>query len=170
MSNVTDEYYASDAFVGYGAQFKVGQGDSPETFVAVPEINKIGNVVKGSTGIIDVTHLRSPNRHKEKLATLRDSAAIQIDGNFLPGHGAHKLAGGDGFVSGHSLFALWKSCAKNNFEIVLPDAAGLVGSPAADIVLPLVGTITAYEVGEMTPEGKVPFMMQVTPLHDYYTN
>lgn len=170
MSDVTDTFYASEGFVGYGAQFLVGQGDSPETFVAVPEIDSISPLVQGTTGTVDFTHLRSPDRHKEKKATIRDSAAIVLTGNYRPTHGAHMVAGGDGFNADHSLISLWRSCAENNFKIQLPDAAGLVGSPSADVQLPLVGTITKYEVGAMTLEGKVPFTCEITPLRDYFTH
>jgi hypothetical protein len=38
FADVTDTFYPGEAFIGYSAQFKVGQGDSPETFVAVADI------------------------------------------------------------------------------------------------------------------------------------
>ena len=79
MADVTDSFYAGDAFIGYGAQFKVGQGDSPETFVAVADIMEItfGDM---TTNVIPKTHLRSPGRHHEKIATIRDSGPITIKG------------------------------------------------------------------------------------------
>ena len=80
----TDLFYAGEAFIGYGAQFLVGQDDgSPETFVAVPDIMSItpGDM---NTGVVDKTHLRSPGRHREKLGTIRDSGPITLAGNSLP--------------------------------------------------------------------------------------
>jgi hypothetical protein len=172
MADVTDLYYAGDAFIGYGTQFMVGQDDgSPETFVAVPDINRIapGDM---TTGIVPITHLRSPDRHQEKKGTIRDSGPIVLEGNYRPSHGAHKQVGGDGFDADHSLLSLWISVAENNFRIVLPDRedAGATGSPLAGIALDVRGTVTRYQIGELTTEGKVPFTAEVTPLRDYSAN
>lgn len=160
MADVTNTYYAGDAFIGYGAQILVGQGDgSPETFTAVPDINSIA-MGDMTTGIVDITHLRSPGRHREKLGTIRDSGPIVIQGNYRPSHGAHKQGGGDGFNATHSLLTLWRNVTENNFRLLVPD-----GSPAT--VLPVRGTVTKYQVGEMTLDNKVPFTAEITPLRDY---
>lgn len=167
MADVTDTFYASSAFIGYGAQLLVGQDNgSPETFTAAPEINRIapGDM---TTGVIPVTHLRSPGRHHEKRATIRDSGAIVCEGNYIPAHGAHQQVGGDGFDADHSLLSLWRNVTENNFKMVLPDASSLGGSPNTGIALPFRGTITKYQIGEMVLEGKVPFTLEVTPLQDY---
>lgn len=160
MADVTDQFYAGEAFIGYGAQLKVGQGDSPETFVAVPDIETI-TMGDMTTGTIQKTHLRSPNRHHEKLATLRDSGPITLAGNYRPSHGAHKLTGGDGFDSTHSLLALWRNVTENNFEIEMPEAAG-------SSVLALRGTVTKYQIGAMGLDAKVAFTCEITPLRDYF--
>ncbi len=163
------QFYASEAFIGYGAEFYVGQGDSPESFCAVPEVMSITPLVSMTQPVIDVTHLRSPDRHREKIAGIADSGPIVVQGNFRPSHGAHLLAGGDGFDADHNLQALRASGARNNYRIVLPEAAGLEGSPAAAIALPLVGVITKYELGEISLEGKLPFTLEVTPTRAYYS-
>lgn len=169
MADVTDEFYASEAFIGYGAQFEVGQGDSPETFVAVPEVMDIAPLVSMTTPTIPVTHLRSPDRHEELIATISKSGPIVMNGTYRPGHGAHKLAGGDGFDASHNLQALRASAARNNFRIVLPEAAGLEGSPASAIALPLVGIVTKYEIGKLDNNGVVPFTLEVTPSRSYFS-
>ncbi len=159
MANVTDTFYAGDAFIGYGAQFEVGQGDSPETFVAVPDIDTItpGDM---TTGIVDTSHLRSPGRHREKKGTIRDSGPIALSGNYRPDHGAHLQAGGDGFAAGHSLLSLWRNVTECNFRIVMPEDAG-------STVLPLRGTVTKYQIGAIGLDAKVPFTCEITPLSDY---
>jgi uncharacterized protein YciI len=167
MADVTGEFYESEAFIGYGAEFHVGQGDSPENFVAVPEVMSVSPIVSMTTGKVERTHLRSPNRHREWLATLSDSAPIVVSGNFRPAHGAHLLAGGDGFGAAHNLQALRASALDNNFRIVLPEAAGEEGGEA--IALPLVGFVSKYEIGELTNEGKVPFTLEITPSRSYYS-
>ncbi len=163
MSDVTGTFYASETFIGYGAEFHVGQGTSPETFVAVPEVMKIAPIVSMTTGVVDVTHLRSPDRHREKIPTLSDSGPIVIEGNYRPAHGAHLLAGGDGFDASHNLQALRASAARNNFLIILPSASGVSDG------LPLEGYVTKYEIGELTLEGKVPFTLEVTPARSYFS-
>lgn len=160
MADVTDTFYAGDAFIGYGAQFLVGQDDgSPETFVAVPDIEKItpGDM---TTGVVDITHLRSPARHREKKGTIRDSGPIVLMGNYRPEHGAHLQAGGDGFDAAHSLVSLWIAVTENNFMIKFP-------ADANDIELPIRGVITKYQIGELALDGKCPFTCEITPLRDY---
>jgi hypothetical protein len=162
MSNVTGTYYAGDAFTGYGAELRVGQATgSPETMVAVPDVETItpGDM---TTGVIEKTHLRSPDRHREKLATLRDSGPFTIVGNYRPTHGAHKTSGGDGFAANYSLVSLWEDVRVANFEIGMPAEAG---SPA--ITFSFTGQVTKYQVGALSVEGKVTFTADITPLRAY---
>jgi hypothetical protein len=159
VANITDTYYPGDAFIGYGAQIEVGQGESPETFVAIPDIESItfGDM---TTGVVDITHLRSPGRHREKKGTIRDSGAIALAGNYRPDHGAHLQAGGDGFSPTHSLITLWRNVTETNFQIVLPEDAG-------STVLPFRGVVTKYQIGELGLDAKVGFSCEITPLSDY---
>lgn len=168
MADVTDEFYASQGWIGYGTQFEVGQGDSPETFVAVGEVTSIDKLVELTTDVKEVTHLRSEDATKEKIAALSDASAVRISGTFVPGRGEHLEAGGDGFLTGHSLVALRKSRARNNFRFVLADEAGLEGSPATAISIPLVGIVTRYMVGPLSTEDKVGFEVEITPVRAYY--
>ncbi len=159
MSDVTDTFYAGGAFIGYGAQIKVGQGDSPETFTAIPDVESI-TPGDATTGIVEVTHLRSPDRHKEKKGTIRDHGAFACTANYRPEHGAHKTAGGDGFAAGRSLVALNDTVTEANFEIEYPVDAG-------SVVVSFRGLITKYQVGALTTEGKVPVMFDITPLRSF---
>jgi len=160
MADVTDLFYAGDAFIGYGAQIKVGQGDSPETFTAVADIMEItfGDM---TTNVIPKTHLRSPGRHHEKIATIRDSGPISIKGNYRPGHGSQSHATPvDGFLAGRSLLELWESVTEANFIIELPD-----GSPATE--LPFRGVVTKFQPGTVGLETLVDFTCEITPLQSY---
>lgn len=168
-SDITDDYYASEGDIGYGSQFEVGQGDSPETFTAVPEVMSITPLVSLTTPSIKTTHLRSPDRTEEKLPTISDSAPIVVTGTYRPKHGAHLLAGGDGFDADHNLQALRKSAARNNFRIVLPDRETFQeGSPLESIALPLEGYVSKYEIGALTNTGLIPFTLEVTPMRAYF--
>jgi len=161
MANVTGTFYDGDAVIGYGSQFEVGQGDSPETFVAVPDIDTItpGDL---TTGVVDITHLRSTARHREKKGTLRDSGPIGFGGNYRPSHGAHMLAGGDGFDATHNVIYLWRNVVENNFKIVAP-------ADADDMELDVRGVVTKYQVGPLGLDTKWTFMGEITPLRDYFT-
>lgn len=168
FADVTDTFYPGEAFIGYGAQLKVGQGDSPETFVAVADIMRI---TPGNTPatIINKTHLRSPGRAHEKLSTIRDLGPFTVEGNYRPGHGSHKLAGGDGFANetspgagdGKSLPALHRSQAENNFQIELTDADDNV------ITLPFRGVVSDYKVGDIVLDQKISFTAAIQPLSDW---
>lgn len=166
MADVTGTTYEGEAFIGYLTELLVGQGDSPETFVAVADVTIItpGDM---TTGVLDKTHLRSPDRHREKLATLRDSGPFQIAGNYRPGHGSHTTAGGDGFSADRSLVSLWRDVTEVNFIIRLPGDA--VSSPAASpsIDLAFRGVVTKYQIGALAVDQKVDFTAEITPLSAY---
>ncbi len=169
MADITDLYYAGDAWIGYGAQLMVGQDDgSPESFTAIPDLASI-TPGEMTTGIVTITHLRSPDRHHEKKGTIRDSGPIVCEGNYRPSHGAHKHSGGDGFTATTNLLYLWENVVEVNFQLVLPDRAdaGATGSPLAGIVLPFRGVITRYQIGGIVLEDKTTFTLEVTPLRAY---
>ncbi len=158
MSNVTDTFYASDGFVGYGSQWEIGQDDgSPETFVAVAQIAsiKFGDM---STGIVNKTHLRSPGAAHEKIATIRDIGPFAMTGTLNIQHGSLNNAGGDGFVGG-GLIALHRARTERNMKIVLSDTD--------TTELPFRGVISKLNLGDVTLEGLVMFSCEVQPLQDY---
>ena len=93
MANRTDTFYAADAIHGYGAQLKVGNGASPETFEAVALLRRI-TFGEMSTAVIDKTHLRSPAAHREKLMGLRDSGPFSIEGIYNPDEESLNNTGG----------------------------------------------------------------------------
>src|SRR5262245_30564258 len=101
--NVTDLFYPGEAFVGLGAQIMVKQDDGE--FAAVADVTTItpGDM---TTDVTEKTHLRSPDYHREKIATIRDSGPFALEGNWRPLHGSQSNAGGDGFDTG--LVGLWR--------------------------------------------------------------
>lgn len=159
MSDVTGTFYPGEAFTGYGVQLLVGQGGaSPETFVAIADLESItpGDM---STDVIEKTHLRSPEAHREKMAGLRDSGAFALAGNWRPTHGSHSNAGGDGFTNG-GLIALWRTRKESTFKIVLTD-----GSPGTE--WGFRGVVTKFQPGEISGDAKVGFSAEITPLGDF---
>lgn len=166
MANVTGTTYAGEAFIGYLSELRIGQGDaSPQEFVAVADVTLItpGDM---TTGILEKTHLRSPDRHREKLATLRDSGAFQVQGNYRPGHGSHTVGGGDGFNTTHSLVSLWRDVTEADFEIELPGGAAGGGSPNG-LILAFRGVVSKYQIGALGVDVKCDFTAEITPLRAY---
>lgn len=163
--DVTGQTYAGEAFIGYMSELRVGQGDSPETFVAVADVNLItpGDM---TTDVEEKTHLRSPARHREWLATLRNSGPFTFVGNYRPGHGSHTVAGGDGFDPDRSLVSLWRDVTEANFEIELPGGAAGGGSPPG-IILAFRGVVTKYQIGAIGVTTKVDFTAEIRPLGAY---
>lgn len=154
--DVTDTYYASAGDIGYGGQWKIGQGDaSPETFVAVAQVDKIG-FGDMTAPVVNITHLRSPGRAHEKIATIRDLGPFSMEGTLNMTHGSHNNAGGDGFTEG-GLVAIHRSLEERN--MIIEDKNGLQ--------LPFAGVISKLNLGELTLEGVRKFTAEVQPLRDY---
>jgi len=167
MADVTDLLYAGEAMIGYGAQFLVGQDDgSPESFTAVPDVMQI-TPGDWTTPVIPKTHLRSPDRHEEKLATIRDSGPFVITGNYRPSHGAHQTEGGDGFSTTANLPYLWVNVVECNFKIILPDAGVSVSPGTAGEALEFRGVVTKYQIGQVALKELIPFTLEVTPLRAF---
>lgn len=124
-ADVTNDFYAiaDDVKVGYGAQLMVGNGATPEVFEAIAGVVSItpGGM---NTEDIDVTHLRSPDAHREHKAGIRDSGAFTVAFKWLPEHQSQSNTGGGSgpFASG-GLVALWRGRANHNFRIVLDDGS-----------------------------------------------
>lgn len=160
MADVTDEFYEGEAIHGYGAQLLVGDGASPETFEAIADVTKItfGDM---TTAVIDKTHLRSPEAHREKLLGLRDSGPFSLEGNWRPDHESQSNAGGGtgSFTSG-GLLAIWRNRTEKNFVLKLND-----GSPATE--LPFRGGVTKFQPGEVGVDDKINFTAEITPLRDF---
>lgn len=160
MSDLTDSFYAGEAFIGYGSQLEVGDGTSPENFEAVADVVEI-TPGEMSTAVVDKTHLRSPARHREKLVALRDSGPFTVKCNYRPKHESQSNAGGgSGSFVGGGLLAKWISGEECNFRIVLAD-----GSPVT--VLPFRGSVTKYQPGGISGDQKVDLTVEITPLADF---
>lgn len=160
LGDVTDTYYASEGFAGYGAQLEMGDGASPETFEAVALVSTITPGAMTTT-TIDVTHLRSPAAHMEKIAGLRDSGPFTIEGIWSPAHRSQSNAGGgSGAFQTGGLVAKWIARTPHNFRIVLAD-----GSPGT--TWPFRGIVTRFQPGSITGNDKVNFTAEITPVRDF---
>ncbi len=70
----------SEAAIGYGSQFKIGDGASPEQFTAVAEVKTI-TPPGFEMDEIDVTHLESPNRFREVVGSIKDATEVKMTAN-----------------------------------------------------------------------------------------
>lgn len=163
MPDVTGTFYAAAAIVGYGAQWEIGSGTSPETFQAVEQVVSI-TPGQMTTAVADKTHLRSPAAHREKVATIRDSAPFAIKLIWNPkGQSQSKTGGGTGSFSGGGLVELWINRTERNMRINLND-----GSPSTD--WPFRGVITKFQPGQITVDNLIEVDVEVTPLQDFSSN
>jgi tail tube protein len=157
--NVTDTTYPGHAFVGYLSQLLVGNGASPELFEAVADITEI-TPGEMSTAVVEKTHLRSPNAHKEKLAVLRDSGPFQLKGNWNPTSASQSNAGGgSGAFQNGGLMAMWIARSEHNFKITLSDEF--------ETEWPFRGVVTKFQPGVIGTEQKVEFTAEITPIQDF---
>jgi hypothetical protein len=160
MPDVTGTYYSSEGNIGYGAEWRIGMDDgSPETFTAVAQVDRI-RIGRMTAGILNKTHLKSPGRAHEKIATIRDVDFFEMTGTLNMKHGSHNNAGGDGFATPGGIVALHRNLTERNQEIEIPD-----GSP--NTVISFAGVIFSLDLGELTLEGLQKFTAQVQPLSDW---
>jgi hypothetical protein len=159
MADVTGTYYAGEAIVGYGAELLVGDGSSPPNYEAVADIISI-TPGEMTTAVIDKTHLRSPDRHREKIATLRDSGPFVMRANWRPTHESQsKAGGGTGSFTGGGLLKKWIEVSEEDFVIKLTDAD--------ETEFPFRGTVTRFQPGEITVDNKIEVTIEITPLRDF---
>lgn len=94
MADRTGTYYSAEgAIIGYGAQVLIGNGASPEVFQAVAGV-KVVTMPETMFKDVLLTHLRSPNRHDEHRAGIRDSSEMAVEGIYIFGDESLTTAGG----------------------------------------------------------------------------
>jgi hypothetical protein len=158
QQDVTGDFYAAgdDAVAGYGGQFLVGDDGSPEGFTAVAGVMKIPLPAQSSTDI-KTTHLRSPNRHEEHRAGMRDTPAFTVELLWLPYHVSQSVAGGGtGAFSGGGLAAMAADGLNRNFKFVAND-----GSPATTLVIR--GYVATFAPGEVNKDGVIMATCTIQP-------
>lgn len=159
MADLTDTYYPAEGkFHGYGTQWMIGDGVSPETFEAVAEVVNIAPG-KMSTAVFDRTHLRSPNAHREKLAGLRDSEPFTMQLNYRPKHESqNNTGGGSGSFTSGGVLAMHIAREERTHKIVFTD-----DSPATE--MEFTGIITGYQVSPVGTDDGPNLTVEVTPLN-----
>lgn len=158
MSDVTGTYYAAaGARHGYGTQLMVGDGASPENFQAVANVMSItpGDM---NTAVIDRTHLRSPDAHREKMAGIRDSGPFTAELIWDPSDESHSnVGGGSGAFASGGLVYIWRNRLEKNYKIVLAD----------NTEWPFRGVITKFQPGVIGIDDKIGATVEITPLQAF---
>lgn len=120
----------TNAAIGFGSTFGIGDGADPETFTTVAEVVSITppSLTRGSE---EATHLESPDDYKEYIALLFDTGDASITFNFEPSETdvIYTAFHDDG----------------GNFEITFPNG----------VAMRFTGFFTEYGQPELTPEGKM---------------
>lgn len=104
----------TDAAIGYGAAFGIGDGASPEVFTDIAEVFNI-TPPSETIDIIDATHMKSPGRRREFIPGLIDTGEMSLEMNFIPGGTAET-----------ALDAEIGKLVTTNYRITFPD--GTTGS------------------------------------------
>lgn len=78
----------SDAMIGYGGKVYVETAGSPsQSPPDYHELSEVTNITPPNfeTDEVDVTHMQSPNRTREKIAGLTDPGEASFEMNWVPG-------------------------------------------------------------------------------------
>lgn len=87
----------SDAAIGYGSTFSIGNGASPQGFGELAEVVTI--TPPGFTmDEVDVTHLQSPDQFREVIGTIKDATEVSMTANATAANVAALYAAADGLV------------------------------------------------------------------------
>lgn len=104
---------ASQAISAYGSLLKRGDGNVPEVFTTVPEVQSISGPSTETDEAEVTTHSSAADgAFREFILTLIDAGSIEFDINYVPGNAVHQGVRSD-----------FQNRTKRNWQIVLPGNA-----------------------------------------------
>ncbi len=158
MSDRTGTFYsAEDSVESYGTQLLFGNGTSPEQYEALYGVTSI-KPGKISTKDKDRTHLRSPNRHMEHGAGLRDSEPIAFEGRYKADEQSLSMAGGGtGAFQTGGLPAKHESQDIGNVKILASDGTYVI----------VRCYVSEFQLGEIEPNGDWSYSGALQPTQAY---
>lgn len=74
----------TNANLGHGSYFRIVSDSSPDLYVALEEVRNITPPTL-TLDTVDVTHMQSPNRYRERISGLIDPGEASCEINFVPG-------------------------------------------------------------------------------------
>lgn len=81
---------ATQAAIGHGSKFLIGDGGSPGVYTALAEVTQI-TPPAFVRDVPDATHMQSPEKWREFIGGLRDPGECTLTLNFLPGGAAQDM-------------------------------------------------------------------------------
>lgn len=114
------------------------EGVTPGTYTKVAEVTRI-KPPGWTRDSVDATHLESPDDVKEFIAGLKEMSEASFDINWVP--------------SASDVLLTAFSDESGNYEITAPNGVRIQFS----------GFITAYEPGDLTPDGKMTAAITIKP-------
>ena len=119
----------SNAAIGYGATFAIGDGGDPETFTAVSEVVSI-TPPGYSRDAVEATHLQSTDGFKEFVEGMKETTDVELTLNWVP-------SATDAMITAFLASA-------QNYKITAPNGVSVT----------VTGFFTGYTPAELTPDGK----------------
>lgn len=101
--------------IGYGTQFKRGDGASPEVFTILAEVRSISGF-GAKAGLVDMTNLDSLGAAMEYIAAMKDGVQMSIECNWIPTNATQGVSAG--------MIADMNNGTTRNFKMVLPAPFG----------------------------------------------
>lgn len=128
---------ATQADIGYGSEFAIGDGGDPETFTEIAEVVSV--TPPGLTrDKEEATHLKSPDKYKEYIMALFDTGSVSLTLNWVPSET-------------DAVFAAFHD-APGTKQITFPNG----------VRMQFVGAFEGYETPELTAGGKMEATATVT--------
>jgi predicted secreted protein len=72
------------ADIGHSSRFEIVSDSSPDLYVALDEVRNITPPTL-TLDTVDVTHMQSPNRYRERISGLIDPGEASCEINYVPG-------------------------------------------------------------------------------------
>lgn len=170
MADVTDTFYpAADAVQGYGAQFLIGDGGTPEVFTAVFGVLSVVPG-KASSADVDTTHLRSPDRHREHRQGMLDHGLITVKGIYSPSHESHKDAGGGttGAFMTLGVPGMVRDGKVRNIQVIANDGNPLATpTPIEPTTWTIPVYVSSWSTDEITTDSVIKFTAEFMPVRSY---
>lgn len=128
----------TDAVLGAGTEFKLGDGAQPEVYTKVAEVLRIGPV--GSTAPeVDTTSLDSTS--KEYISDLPDGEVVDFQFNYIKGN-TQQQALRDARGTTKSIQIVWSDTSTATFDLVILGFSRDETTPSGQLTASVSGRIT----------------------------
>lgn len=138
---------SDESNIGFGSKFAIGDGADPEVFTEVALVTAI-TPPEQTVDTVDKTHMQSPGRRKEYMATLADQSALDVTFNYDPGGDNETL-----------IMAALNGFAAVNVRMTWPN----------DVTWTLSAIVTSFKPAGLTIDGKMEATVSFKPTGSAFT-